>query len=69
MEFVQSELLLAHQYNFCGLCLSEDFSTHQSNCLKVHEPTTDILEAQEELVVNVFRHMPPRVDGCPLEDS
>ena len=21
------------------------------------------------MTVNVFKHMPPRVDGCPLEDS
>jgi len=27
------------------------------------------LEAKEFLTVNVFKHMPPRVDGCPLEDS
>lgn len=69
MEFVQSELVLAHQYTFCGLCLSTDFAEHKSSCLTVHEPTTEMPEAKEPLVVNVFRHMPPRVDGCPLEDS
>ena len=30
---------------------------------------SDNLEAQQFMTVNVFKHMPPRVDGCPLEDS
>ena len=46
-----------------------DFNQHESNCLTRKSPQTDILEAKESLIVNVFKHMPPSVDGCPLEDN
>ena len=71
LEFVSSELVIAHQFNFCGLCLSQSPGQHASNCLKIIAPKAceQQLEAKEFLTVNVFKHMPPRVDGCPLEDS
>ena len=28
-----------------------------------------MLEAKDFLTVNVFKHVPPKLDGCPLEDS
>jgi len=68
VEYVQSELALTHQFNFCGLCLSERPGYHAPTCLS-QQAATDELEAQEFLTVNVFKHMPPRLDGCPLEDS
>jgi len=46
-----------------------DPNEHESNCLTRQSPTPDILEAREPLTVNVFKHMPPSVDGCPLEDN
>ena len=78
MEYIQSELILANQFVFCGLCLSERQGVHKANCMTQQQANRDaasaktndtLLEAQQFLTVNVFKHMPPRVDGCLLEDS
>ena len=68
MEFVQSELVLALQFNFCGLCLSTTPGQHLPSCLTL-KPNCDQPEAKQFMVVNVFKHRPPSIDGCPLEDS
>ena len=30
---------------------------------------SELPEAKQYLTVNVYRHLPPKVDGCPLADS
>ena len=42
---------------------------HKPNCLSVVEKDCDQLETREFLTVSIFKHSPPRVDGCPLDDS
>ena len=50
MEYIQSELIMAHQFNYCGLCLSQQPDTHKPTCMTQRCPAaaiaSDNLEAK-----------------------
>ena len=49
--------------------MSEVPGQHAANCQALQPDQQEMLEAKEFLTVNVFKHIPPKLDGCPLEDS
>ena len=71
MDYEPSELILLNRFSFCPICLSENQDKHKSTCLVVRDPENANLqpEAREFLTVNVYKHNPPRVDGCPMSDD
>ena len=71
MAYEPSELVLMEKHSFCALCLSETPGKHKSSCLIHRDPKAAerCPESREFLTVNVYKHIPPKVDGCPMSDD
>ena len=69
VDFERSQLILGREFHFCGFCMSEEPGKHLANCLGLLPSYKDQLESREFMTARVYRHIPPRLDGCPMEDN
>lgn len=71
LDYEPSELTLLYQFEFCGLCLSDTPNVHKETCLTIRDPKAAQAcpESRHYMVVKLYKHIPPRVDGCLMADN
>ena len=60
-----------NQFTFCEVCVSEEPGVHKPSCmtqiLTKQTPYSQLVK--EFIIVNVYKHSLPRLNGCPLADN
>ena len=71
IDYQPSELTLVNQFTFCEVCNSEDVGVHKPSCITqvVKKPTRYSELVKEFIIVNVYKHSLPSLDGCQLADN